>query len=1064
MIDKIDITKYVDKKEACELLELTDKYYNKQTAIDRTIITIAETYEFRTIKVDRKNLYLKEDVLNLIDKVKEFYNNHYPSNIASEICPELRWSKFEKINIPKGYNLILRGMTKSGPGTKVAYRKNEIDNFLSQEKEISEKVKNGELIKKKDAEKFLGISERPFNRYRRELNLEETVFKCTIYFKKTDLVKIKESMKKPDSRYHATTIKDEDLNKYVDKKEACKMLEITNEFYSDRNINAVLRNVVVGSNIKYIIKKNNKNFYYKEDIEKLIEEVKSFFKEHYTLEEAKAIRPNLYTLDIEKVHVPAHYKAILRDSLDFNHNMLTAYKKEDIDNYNEGLSDVELNIKNGNYISQKEAYEMLNMTRNIFNRARDEYDIKQINYKKSLYFEKKEILSLLKEQEEFYKTYIDKKEMKEKYINENTYYKYGKGLKGYKAPLIAYKKDNYSSLQSSNGECHKISDVKELVNNLENIKREKQSKAWKEGTGRDYINHNIEGETYFETFNLRLYDNWDGFSEESVYTKEKWFKFISNKIETMRASRKVSLGRVNHYIRCTKTLKLMLEYFEVNEVYQLTTNQINIYFNIIKTNIIRITLYEFLGIVSGDLKFILKGKRKGFKMELINSPHSNENKKEKEDEVYEFEVYQEVFNYLTDIDSHTKASIYEIRTKNTVKYVSTWLYTMLHLNNAWRHGDVTRFPKLKIDDLLELYEIDDFEWFLTNEITIEKARAIISRIIQWEIIISKTQITGTFFCSDELAPAIATSIAILSLYHMKNSLSAYGDSIMILGSKHNDVYGSHLKELFKELNNKSFKFSSKKMNKTVMTYIYYLANLSGDSKSLLYAKKIREHLSKESTLHYINVDFKHIESLSKQLFMRGEFGYISNMLLARVHGEELTTLENTTEQIMRLNYIFGDIFKIYSTVGFLNTIRRERELVLATLAEKSLKECQEILTDLFARKMPSRELNVQCLMSKEGCQRPNLESCFECQYHIPSIYALTTLCKSMMEDIKQYHISSKIKQYKLSLAIDRKILLIKEAIDTFGDEYVYNCLNIEAEKFEELIFNIDLPQEFIGKF
>ena len=28
MIDKIDITKYVDKKEACELLELTDNYNN----------------------------------------------------------------------------------------------------------------------------------------------------------------------------------------------------------------------------------------------------------------------------------------------------------------------------------------------------------------------------------------------------------------------------------------------------------------------------------------------------------------------------------------------------------------------------------------------------------------------------------------------------------------------------------------------------------------------------------------------------------------------------------------------------------------------------------------------------------------------------------------------------------------------------------------------------------------------------------------------------------------------------------------------------------------------------
>lgn len=1062
MIDKIDRSKYLDKKEACELLELTYKHYDKQSAIDRIIITIAETYEFRSINIDKKKLYLKEDVINLIEKIKEFYNKHYPSNIANEICPELRYYKFEKVAIPKAYNLILRDATKSEPGTKVAYKKNEIDNFLIARNEILERIEKGELIKKKDAEKFLGISERTFNRYRKELNLEEVVFKQTMYFNKLDLMSIKDTMDKPKSKNRKCTIDNKELKNYIDKDEARQILEITHEHYNEGNMKTVLRNVVIGFNIKYITK-SGRNFYLKEDIEKAIVETKVFFEKHYTVEEAKTIRPNLYTLNIERVKVPSHYKAILRSSLNFNYNMINVYRKEDIDKYNENLTDIETNIKNGIYISHKEAYKMLNMTRNIFNKAREEYKIKEINYKTSLYFEKKEISALLKEQEKFYKTYIDKKEMKEKYLNENTYYKYGKNLKEYKAPLIAYTKYKYRSLQTANGNCHKISDLKELVKSLESIKRENQSKAYEEGKGRDYINYNLEGETYFDTFNLRLYDNWDGFSEKSVYTKEKWFKFMSDKIETMNASKKVALGKVNHYIRCTKTLKLMLEYFDIDEVYQLTTNQINTYFNIIETNVIRITLYEFLGIVSADLKIILKSKRKGFRFELINSPHANLNKKE-EDEVYGFEVYQEVFNYLIDTDIHIKKSIHEIKTENTVKYVSTWLYAMLHLNNAWRHGDVTRFPRLKIEDLLELYEINSLEWFLNNEITIDKARAIISRIIQWEIIISKTQVTGSFFCSDELAPALATSIAILSLYHLDKPVSRYDDSIMVLGSKYNDVYQSHLNNLFENLNNSEFKFSSKKMNKTVMTYIYYLANLSGDSKSLLYAKKIREHMSKESTLHYINIDFKHIESLSKQLFMRGEFGYISNLLLSRVHGEQITTLENTTEQIMRLNYIFGDVFKMHSAVGFLNTIRNERELVVATLAEKSLKECQEILTDLFAKKMPSRELNVQCLMSKEGCQRPNLRTCFECQYHIPSIYALTTLCKSLMVDINQYHTSSKIKQYKLSLAIERKLVLLKEAIETFGYDYVYSCLNIEEGQLEILLDDIKTPIEYIDEF
>ena len=117
--------------------------------------------------------------------------------------------------------------------------------------------------------------------------------------------------------------------------------------------------------------------------------------------------------------------------------------------------------------------------------------------------------------------------------------------------------------------------------------------------------------------------------------------------------------------------------------------------------------------------------------------------------------------------------------------------------------------------------------------------------------------------------------------------------------------------------------------------------------------------------------------------MRGEFGYITNMLLTRVYDENVTNFEEATDAIVRINDIFGDVFKIHSMAGFLNTIRIERQAVIDTLAEKSFNECQEILTDLFARKLPSREDNVQCLVSKEGYKRTDLKSCFEYQYHIP---------------------------------------------------------------------------------
>ena len=44
MIDSIDGTKYIDKREVCELLELTYTYYNNESTINRMMITIAEIY------------------------------------------------------------------------------------------------------------------------------------------------------------------------------------------------------------------------------------------------------------------------------------------------------------------------------------------------------------------------------------------------------------------------------------------------------------------------------------------------------------------------------------------------------------------------------------------------------------------------------------------------------------------------------------------------------------------------------------------------------------------------------------------------------------------------------------------------------------------------------------------------------------------------------------------------------------------------------------------------------------------------------------------------------------
>ena len=322
---------------------------------------------------------------------------------------------------------------------------------------------------------------------------------------------------------------------------------------------------------------------------------------------------------------------------------------------------------------------------------------------------------------------------------------------------------------------------------------------------------------------------------------------------------------------------------------------------------------------------------------------------------------------------------------------------------------------------------------------------------------------GHFFCSDDLAPALATAIIILTLYR-KNECIEDNEKLIYFNTKHNQASQGLLNNFFRELKINGFKFKSKKFNKTVMTYITYLANLSGDGKALEYAKYMRSHTNISSTLHYIDFNVKSVERLSKLLFARGEFGYVTSLLLTRINGGEVLDFEEATEQIYKVNKMFGDATKLSTTIGFLNTIRGDRASVAKYISEKSFEECQEILTDLFARKLPSKDgSDVQCLFSKVGCQKTELKSCFDCPYHIPSIYALTSLCEILLADMRKYNNTTNIpSRYKLALGIHRKKINLSEAVKKFGSEYVFNCLGIDKETFIEILSEIPNPLQLMN--
>jgi hypothetical protein len=841
---------------------------------------------------------------------------------------------------------------------------------------------------------------------------------------------------------------DYNLEDYMNREELIKYLEMpTSEIKQSASTN-ILREEW---NVR-IVTVRKRILFNKEDIKRVKEETDRFYNSHYSVKETAKLVGEFYTMYHKGMRIPRKYYSFL--SMTYNLNLINkvVYSKEEIDYIVKEQNKSSKLIRDKLYISNNPARKILNLSPPIFEKLIKGYEIRQIIYHKSVYYYREDLEKIQEKQSKYFEVYIDHASCTRIYFGGYNSWNDAKVVACHEVPLYAYISSKSKSITAANG-CYKILDVEKFVASMNGYVRKSR------------VNSDLTGRDAFETFKVRLnsYQDWDEFDKESKYTEKKWFDFVNNTLTKTISKESVLSDLINRYVRSTILVKEILIRNNKSEIYLVTASEINLFFRTIDSKMRAIDIYNFLRSVDIDIRTIAPTKRSGFKMLEIEHPNdfwvSKETleDEEKGDVIYDFNVYSKVFQYCTNIELHIVKSMEEIQTNFTATYASSWLYILLHMNNAWRHGDVQGFPELELNDLLEKLKICDIDWFKVNRIDLPVSRAIIFRINQWELKISKTQMRGSFFCSDELAPAIATAIVLLTLFNNRYGIVA-NEKLMRFETKYNEISNNQVRDFFDEFEMKNFKFYSRKFNKTIMTYLYYMANISGDSKALLYAQKMREHASTSSTLYYIDLNVEEIESLSRQLFSRGEFGFIPALLVQKINGGTLT-FQETTEQICAANQIFGDNMKINATVGFLNTVRIDRESVVQMISEKSLEECQMLLTDIFTRKLPSKNgTDIQCIYSKLGCQRTDLNSCFECSYHIPTIYVLSRLCDSILDDMDMYLSTiNKANKFKLSLRISRKKIVVLEAIKKFGKDYVYGCIGMPREDFIERLALIDNP-------
>lgn len=578
--------------------------------------------------------------------------------------------------------------------------------------------------------------------------------------------------------------------------------------------------------------------------------------------------------------------------------------------------------------------------------------------------------------------------------------------------------------------------------------------------------HSIADENLFKTFNTKLSisDNFRCLTELN-YTYNKWLDYVSNYLKKINRNDRGKVKVVNSFVKITYALDIFLYENESKEIYTLTSANINLLLKTQRNQRNAMLLYGFVKLVAQDIQLKLKtvnGYNRGFNFTKINNPYKNKRNNDDEisNDVYEFKQYKELFAFLTNIEYHQQNIFNNTLTvKEKGVYLSNWLYLILHLNNAWRNGDILNFPILNLSDIENNFGIDSMNWFKSNTVTLDLARLVIAKVNRYEFTVNKTQVEGHFFCSDKLAPVFATVLIMLDMYIKYDYIGSkreYHTPVMNYYNKYNEPSYKGLKAFIRNAKIDNFEFLSKKMNKTILTYIYLL---SDEKDSLLLSKHMRSHIKGDSTLHYLNINKKEIEFLTEQLFIRGEFGYIYDTLVNLIDNET-KSLKSKTADIARIKNTFGDELKIEATLALLNYFSDERTEIMQLFINEGYENCVNTLNDIYMNKLPSRNENVQCLYSKNGCICHNIERCIDCKYSIPSIYALNTVCECLKEDFKRYNNTKNIPQkIKISAQLYRKKELLKEAIKRYGKEYIYSILEMESIEFLDTFSRIAKPDE-----
>jgi hypothetical protein len=530
------------------------------------------------------------------------------------------------------------------------------------------------------------------------------------------------------------------------------------------------------------------------------------------------------------------------------------------------------------------------------------------------------------------------------------------------------------------------------------------------------------------------------FYENGIKTKDYWFNYVKVKLHKSQASDTTKRNEIHALFRTTVKI---VELTKKKEIFLYGTKEIRLsVFNHNVPKVVQLEIFKFLKKVEDSrqrLDIITS-----FKVSQLPNPYKEKTKISNDKTIYTIPEYIKLLDFVRNVELHKKKAIKEVQiiqsnlsVKKRYQYDSVWLYSVLHMNNAWRHADIISFPRLSLTNtLLEgLTPQEALEWLNQNDLSKIEIESLVNQAKALPLFHSKTKKKRYFFCSDDLKSAFAHAAVICEL--RARIIKPLSYTLIDLDNRKQTLKRSQEKNFFYGFS-KEFCFKSKQMNRTLISLIYSVIKKMTNRNPLEITKYIRSHSDVETTNIYIDIPQEHMNFISKQLFDLGHFGYAYETLTQLVIGELPIDREKRTSLSLNIKEIFGDVYQIETLARYLNRLSKEQNSLKKVLLELSESERKELLLSIDLGQQPSKCEGYQCIYRK--CEFLNRE-CEKCPFAVHHFYSLSEVSDNLTTFLTEYKekFNNTTKQgEKIHLAniLYSYLDLIKQAISKFGKENV----------------------------